>query len=169
MSAAGANSGLAVTRYRDANGNQHAKAKNLERMEQFATQVIGIDTNAYAGVAMDLRPTLGGARNEPDRMAGKAGPSLQPEEMTMSNAGATTDSPKPPPTHGIYIGKVTRLDGDRIEQKVGRDPRDLVVHDRSTIGGDEVAVGDVVTIIYEMGVGRLSNHEKAFKQHGIGR
>ncbi len=87
----------------------------------------------------------------------------------MNNAAASTEAPKPAPTHGIFIGKVMNLDGSRLEQKIGRDPRDVMVHGRSTIGGDEVAVGDVVTIIYEMGVGRLSNHEKAFKQHGLGR
>lgn len=160
---------LAVNRYRDAKGYRNAKAENLDRMEQFATQVLGIDTKTHPGVAMDLPLTSGGVRNGPVRKAGKAGRSLQPEEMTMSNDAAAMEAPKPPPSHGICIGKVTKLDGDRIEQKIGRDPRDLVVHDRGAISGDEVAVGDVVTIIYEMGVGRLSNHEKAFKQHGIGR
>jgi hypothetical protein len=32
-----------------------------------------------------------------------------------------------------------------------------------------VAVGHVVTISYEMGVGRLTNRDLAIEQHGVGR
>ncbi|AMR78051.1 KfrB domain-containing protein [Cupriavidus nantongensis] len=70
---------------------------------------------------------------------------------------------------GTYVGTVTALSGTHLEQKVGRDPRGVVVHDRRALGGDDVVVGNVVTITYEMGKGRLRNHELAVEQQGMGR
>ncbi|AVA38373.1 hypothetical protein [Cupriavidus metallidurans] len=70
---------------------------------------------------------------------------------------------------GTYVGKVTALSGTHLEQKVGRDPRDVMVHDRRALSGDDAALGNVVTISYEMGKGRLRNHDLAVEQRGMGR
>lgn len=73
------------------------------------------------------------------------------------------------PVTGTHVGKVTALSDSHLEQKVGRDPRNVMVHDRSLLSGDPVDVGQVVTIKYEMGKGLLSNHDLAVEQRGVGR
>lgn len=70
---------------------------------------------------------------------------------------------------GTYIGKVTALSGDHMEQKIGRDPSNVMVHDRRALSGDDVSIGNVVTVSYEMGRGRLRNHDLAVEQRGMGR
>lgn len=72
-------------------------------------------------------------------------------------------------TAGTYVGKVMGLSASQLEQKVGRDPRNVVVHDRRALSGDDVAVGHVVTVTYEHGKGRLQNHDLAVEQRGKGR
>jgi hypothetical protein len=73
------------------------------------------------------------------------------------------------PVSGTFIGKVTSLSDNRLEQKIGRDPRDVMVHDRRVLIGDPVAPGEVVTINYDKGLGRLSNHDLAVEKRGRGR
>ncbi|RWA45617.1 hypothetical protein AU476_00875 [Cupriavidus sp. UYMSc13B] len=72
-------------------------------------------------------------------------------------------------TAGTYVGKVMGLSASHLEQKVGRDPRNVVIHDRRALSGDDVAVGHVVTVTYEHGKGRLQNHDLAVEQRGKGR
>lgn len=70
---------------------------------------------------------------------------------------------------GTFVGKVTALSDDHVEQKIGRDPRNVMVHDRKALSGDDVSVGHVVTVSYEMGKGRLRNHDLTVEQRGMGR
>lgn len=70
---------------------------------------------------------------------------------------------------GTFVGKITALNDTYVAQKVGRNPHDLMVHARHALSGDDVAVGHVVTISYEMGKGRLSNQDLAVEQRGVGR
>ena len=137
---------LAANRYRHAKGYKHANPERLVQMEQFASQVLGIDTTEHPGVKMDLPLTSDGLRQPMVRRANK-------------EASAPARSPaRPALASGRYIGKITALTGDVLEQKVGRNPGDVVAHDRRALGGGEVAIGQIVTISYEMGLGRLSNH-----------
>jgi hypothetical protein len=152
---------LAVNRYRNAKGYKHAKAEHLERMEQFASQVLNIDTKAHPGVKMDLPLKSGGVRQSAPRSGPK---NLHGQEVTAEGS-----APRQAESTGVYVGKVTALTDTHLEQKVGRDPRDVVAHDRRALDGDDVAVGHVVTISYEMGVGRLTNRDLAIEQHGVGR
>lgn len=152
---------LAVNRYRNAKGYKHARADHLERMEQFASQVLNVDTKAHPGVKMDLPLKSGGVRQS----APRSGPK-NPHGQEVTAEGS---APRQAETTGIYVGKVTALTDTHLEQKVGRDPRDVIAHDRRALDGDDVAVGHVVTISYEMGVGRLTNRDLAVEQHGVER
>lgn len=152
---------LAVNRYRDAKGYKQAKAERLEGMEQFASQVLGIDTKAHPGVKLDLPLTSSGMRQKPSRNEAKGGLLREGSEDASIAREAEVS--------GVYVGKVTSLSTNHLEQKVGRDPRDVVVHNRGALCGDDVAVGHVVTISYEMGMGRISNNELALDQREIGR
>lgn len=152
---------LAVNRYRHGKGYKTAKVEHLERMEMFASHVLGIDTQAHPGVKMDLPLTAGGVRHSRLRNS--------PKREQSHEAAAAASAPQHTLPSGIYVGKITALSDDTLQQKVGRDPRDVVVHDRRALGGDDAAVGHVVTISYEMGIGRLSNHELAVEQRGVGR
>lgn len=80
----------------------------------------------------------------------------------ISDAGQQT-------TSGTFVGKVAALSDTYLAQKIGRNPHDVMVHARHALSGDDVAVGHVVTISYEMGKGRLSNHDLAVEQRGVGR
>lgn len=71
--------------------------------------------------------------------------------------------------NGTFVGKVTALSEEHVEQKIGRDPSNVMVHDRKLLSGDDVSVGHVVTVSYEMGKGRLRNHDLAVEQRGMGR
>lgn len=70
---------------------------------------------------------------------------------------------------GTFVGKITAVGDDRVEQKIGRDPRDVMVHDRSALSGDGVSVGHVVTVSYEKGKGQVRNHDLAVEHGGMGR
>lgn len=70
---------------------------------------------------------------------------------------------------GTFVGKITALNDTYLAQKVGRNPHDVMVHARHALNGDDVSVGHVVTISYEMGKGRLSNQDLAVEQRGVGR
>lgn len=70
---------------------------------------------------------------------------------------------------GTFVGKITALSDTYLAQKVGRNPHDVMVHARHALSGDDVSVGHVVTISYEMGKGRLSNQDLAVEQRGVGR
>lgn len=122
-------------------------AKDLDRLETAVEQ--GFSTT-FADTGRHV--TAG----SPAREAPKEGPPL-----------ASTLHPLA--VSGTHIGKVTALSDNHLEQKVGRDPRNVVVHDRSLLSGDPVDVGQVVTIKYEMGKGLLSNHDLAVEQRGVGR
>ncbi|AMR78050.1 KfrB domain-containing protein [Cupriavidus nantongensis] len=152
---------LAVNRYRDAKGYKQAKAERLDNIERFASQVLGIDTKAHPGVKLDLPLTSSGMRQKPARNQAKA--------AELHESVGDSDTTRQADVSGIYVGKITSLSADRLEQKIGRDPRDVVVHDRATLSGDDVTVGNVVTISYEMGIGRLSNLDLAVEQRGRGR
>lgn len=137
---------LAANRYRHAKGYKHANPERLAQMEQYASQVLGIDTTEHPGVNMDLPLTSDGLRQRAVRRANK-----ESSAREKSPARAALAS-------GLYVGKVTALTDDVLEQKVGRDPGDVVAHDRRAFGGEEVAIGQIVTISYEMGMGRVSSH-----------
>lgn len=70
---------------------------------------------------------------------------------------------------GTFVGKITAFNDTYVAQKVGRNPHDVMVHARHALSGDDVSVGHVVTISYEMGKGRLSNQDLAVEQRGVGR
>lgn len=55
---------LAPARYGDAKGHKNRKPGKLERAEQWASEVLGIDTRAYAGVRTDVQVTSGGVREK---------------------------------------------------------------------------------------------------------
>lgn len=124
---------LAVNRYRHGKGYKTAKVEHLERMEMFASHVLGIDTQAHPGVKMDLPLTAGGVRHSRLRNS--------PKREQSHEAAAAASAPQHTLPSGIYVGKITALSDDTLQQKVGRDPRDVVVHDRRASGGDDAAVG----------------------------
>ncbi|CAN7779495.1 hypothetical protein LJR296_007900 [Cupriavidus necator] len=152
---------LAVNRYRDAKGYKQAKAERLDNIERFASQVLGIDTKAHPGVKLDLPLTSSGMRQKPTRNEAKT--------VELHESAGDASTARQAEVSGIYVGKITSLSANHLEQKVGRDPRDVVVHDRAALSGDDVAVGHVVTISYEMGMGRISNKELAVDQRGPAR
>lgn len=152
---------LAVNRYRNAKGYKQAKAERLDNIERFASHVLGIDTKAHPGVKLDLPLTSSGMRQKPTRN--------EVTTVELREGAGESSTPHRAEVGGIYVGKITSLSADHLEQKVGRDPRDVVVHDRTALSGDDVAVGHVVTISYEMGMGRISNSELAVDQRGIAR
>lgn len=122
-------------------------ANDLDRLETAVEQGF---SNAFADTSRHM--TAG----SPAQEAPKEGPPLA---STLHQA----------PVSGTHVGKVTALSDSHLEQKVGRDPRNVMVHDRSLLSGDPVDVGQVVTIKYEMGKGLLSNHDLAVEQRGVGR
>ncbi|WP_394475164.1 ankyrin repeat domain-containing protein [Ralstonia mannitolilytica] len=138
----------------------------------FSARLAGLDVIGYEPTAKDLdRLEVAVERGFSNAFA--------ETRHHVTAAGPTREAPKEGPplastlhplaVSGTHIGKVTALSANHLEQKVGRDPRNVVVHDRSVLSGDPVDVGQVVTIKYEMGKGLLSNHDLAVEQRGVGR
>lgn len=71
--------------------------------------------------------------------------------------------------NATFIGKVVAITAGHIEQKVGRSPLDTVAHPRQGLTGDNVELGQLATIQYEKGRGKINNHELAREQNGLGR
>lgn len=140
----------------------------------FAARLAGLDVQGYEPTNKDLdrleiavgQGLASLLADPPSRETGGilSRMDASPQEMTpIGNALYQAQA------SGTYVGKVMALSADHLEQKVGRDPRNVVVHDRSVLSGDEVEVGHVVTVSYERGKGRLQNHDLAVAQRGVGR
>jgi hypothetical protein len=134
---------VGVARFRNAKGYRTSSEARLDYAESFATGVLALDTRSHPGVAMDLPLTTDGLRQAP-------------EPRVHRDQAAEIVEPRRAEASGHYAGKVVEVTPDRVVQKVGRDPRDLVAHDRRHLSEEPVRVGDVVTIAYEMGLGRLT-------------
>lgn len=138
----------------------------------FSARLAGLDVIGYEPTAKDLDRL----ETAVERGFSKAFADT-PRHLTAANHAREVPNEGPPlastlhplAVSGTHIGKITALSDNHLEQKVGRDPRNVVVHDRSVLSGDPVDVGQVVTIKYELGKGVLSNHDLAVEQRGVGR
>ncbi len=140
----------------------------------FAARLAGLDVRGYEPTNKDL-----------DRLeiaVGQGLSSLLADAPSRVTGGIPSRTDAPPqemtpngntlyqvPESGTFVGKVMALSAGHLEQKVGRDPRNVVVHDRSVLSGDDVQVGHLITVSYERGKGRLQNHDLAVEQRGVGR
>lgn len=134
---------LGVARYRNAKGYKASSEARLDYAENYATDVLGLDTRSRAGIKMDLALTTDGLR--------------QTSRPRVARGEAATFEPLDAEPSGIYVGKLVAISDDHLVQKVGRGPRDVVQHRRSAVCGDDAHAGDVVSISYEMGLARLAN------------
>jgi len=141
---------LGVNRYRNAKGYKASSEARIEYAEDYASKVLGLDSRSLPGVKMDLPLTTDGLRQE-------SRPRARTGRADESPAGA----PRQADPSGVYVGKLVEMSGERLVQKVGRDPRDLVAHERAAVSGDDARIGQIVTISYEMGVARLTNQSLA--------
>ncbi|ART61522.1 hypothetical protein CBP36_21390 (plasmid) [Acidovorax carolinensis] len=66
-----------------------------------------------------------------------------------------------PPSAGLYIGPIVRVEDGRIAQKAGRDPGKLIWHDISKLQGKVPKVGEQAEINYAKGVGHIKEREQA--------
>jgi hypothetical protein len=71
--------------------------------------------------------------------------------------------------NATFIGKIVAITDGHIEQKVGRRPQDTVAHPRQGLTGDALEPGQLATIQYVQGRGKVNNHELAREQKGLGR
>ncbi|AMR78052.1 hypothetical protein A2G96_10020 [Cupriavidus nantongensis] len=149
-------------------GVQVTGAEEFRAKAWFAARLAGLDVQGYEPTNKDL-----------DRLESAVGQALSslladPPSRDRTEAPPQEMNPKgdtlyQAPASGTFVGKVMALSADHLEQKVGRDPRNVVVHDRSVLSGDDVEVGHLVTVSYERGKGRLQNHDLAVEHRGVGR
>lgn len=144
----------------------------------FSVRLAGLDVVGYEPTNKDLDRLQVAVEN--GLSSAFAGPTFLEVEgsqsgMTAPGIDAVREAPSQGSTlyqartTGTHVGKVMSMSADHLEQKVGRDPRNVVVHDRRMLSGDDVAVGQLVTVSYENGKGQLKNHDLAVEQSGRGR
>lgn len=155
-------------------GIQVTGAAEFRAEAWFAARLAGLDVQGYEPTNKDL-----------DRLeiaVGKGLSILLADAPSREPGGVMSRADAPPQeltskgnvlyqakASGTYVGKVMALSSEHLEQKVGRDPRNVVVHDRNALSGDDVAVGHVVTVNYDRGMGQIQNHDLAVERRGVER
>ncbi|MES2879206.1 MAG: LPD7 domain-containing protein [Pseudomonadota bacterium] len=90
------------------------------------------------------------------------------EPARQSLADVATVAAGPVVNEGCHYGRITVVDGNRIAQKVGREPDKIVWHSIANLKGQVPGVGDMAEIKYMQGKGMVI--DKGLSQgKGVGR
>ncbi|MES2879201.1 MAG: hypothetical protein V4713_12325 [Pseudomonadota bacterium] len=146
---------LAPARYREARGHKLAGGDKLEQAEAFASDVLGINTRLFPGVDTSVALTTGGIRQKPLRSSG----AVQDKTQSVRNVVC----------EGLFIGCITKSEGDMVAQKTGRNAAELTWHSRQNLVGATAAIGDLVEIKYRNGIGHVAGQSLSLGLGGQAR
>lgn len=115
--------------------------------------------DVVAGV--DQGPLKGKANKVVGTMLDEEFDAAMAEVIESEKVAVSLKSDRAPVTTGIHIGPIVAIEGDRIAQKIGRDPSKVVWHTVSNLKGQAPKIGEMAEIGYSKGLGIVKGQEQA--------